>query len=218
MSHTPQCPALLDMCAERRRQIEQEGFDKAHDDAHVPGELARAGATYAWLASLSEGERAIVGANPGAAGVVQRLWPWELHWLKLKDPRREMVIAGALILAELERKRDRNAVDDVAAARVSTVLETTPAEYARVASAYAWMAGAPPRERDVLLRKMPDERPAWRESRLFEQIWPEDWPKSWFEPGGVDCADFPYARGEAITAVVMLARGIKALDRVSDQA
>lgn len=36
-------------------------------------------------------------------------WPWQRKWWKPKDPRRDLVRAGALIIAEIERI-DRAAV------------------------------------------------------------------------------------------------------------
>jgi hypothetical protein len=39
------------IAAERRRQIEAEGWSAAHDDQHVNGELAGAAAAYALLRS-----------------------------------------------------------------------------------------------------------------------------------------------------------------------
>ena len=34
---------------------------------------------------------------------LRRWWPWSLDWWKPKDPRRDLVRAGALIVAEIER-------------------------------------------------------------------------------------------------------------------
>ena len=84
--------AWLDVLAERRRQISEEGWTPEHDDQHGDGELAAAGATYALSA---------------ASGIVEqpfhRTWPWLNAWWKPTDPRRDLVKAGALILAEIER-------------------------------------------------------------------------------------------------------------------
>jgi hypothetical protein len=70
-----------------------------HDDAHVEGELARAGACYAHHSTRPEDRRvtmAEVKAWPS-------YWPWDEKWWKPTDPRRDLVKAGALILAEIER-------------------------------------------------------------------------------------------------------------------
>lgn len=92
--------ALADIADERQRQISAEGWTPEHDDEHDTGELARAAACYA----LSAG---------GRLATVITQWPWDRkHW-KPKSPREDLVRAGALILAEIERI-------DRAAARAAT--------------------------------------------------------------------------------------------------
>ncbi len=89
--------AIEDIRRERQRQIEEESFDPAHDNQHDAGELAAAAATYALLAAgliSMEGDTEI---NPS------QIWPWEKEWFKPKDRRRDLVRAGALIAAEIER-------------------------------------------------------------------------------------------------------------------
>lgn len=83
--------AWLDVQAERRRQITAEGWTPEHDDKHNGGELADAAACYALWAG---------GINPGNW---REFWPWAPEWLKHSEPRRMLVKAGALILAEIER-------------------------------------------------------------------------------------------------------------------
>lgn len=94
--------ALREIATERRRQIEVEGWTADHDDEHQCGELARAAASYV-LAS-DPGPQA--GAGNGEALAV---WPWSLEWWKPQDPCRNLIRAGALIIAEIERL-DRAAV------------------------------------------------------------------------------------------------------------
>ncbi|MDW3683898.1 hypothetical protein RA280_19550 [Cupriavidus sp. CV2] len=80
--------AARDVLAERRRQMEIEGWTTEHDDEHDKGELSMAGACYA------------------IAGEIDRtpaLWPWATAWWKPRDRRSNLVRAGALILAEIER-------------------------------------------------------------------------------------------------------------------
>lgn len=99
--------AARDMLAERRRQVEVEGWTPKHDDEHDKGEMARAAACYAlhagscfaWRADAYQSAKPHEG-NPAAQN---SLWPWDMKWWKPKDPRRDLVRAGALILAELER-------------------------------------------------------------------------------------------------------------------
>lgn len=75
--------AARDVLEERRRQVSAEGWTPEHDDYWHDGELAQAAVCYAL-------------GNPD-------LWPWSLMWWKPTDRRRNLVKAGALILAEIER-------------------------------------------------------------------------------------------------------------------
>lgn len=87
--------AAADVLAERKRQIEAEGFDTSHDDQHDDGDLGRAGACYAYHASLGR-EYCPPLSRPFS-------WPWSSAWWKPKDRRRDLVRAAALIIAEIER-------------------------------------------------------------------------------------------------------------------
>lgn len=84
--------AASDVLAERARQIAVEGWTPAHDDEHDGGELARAGAAYALMATQEH-----------KASRVPGWWPWSLDCWKPKSRREDLVRAGALILAEIER-------------------------------------------------------------------------------------------------------------------
>lgn len=90
---------LDEIAAERRRQIEVEGWTPEHDDQHSDRELARAAAAYAYAAGVDGQQRAIfIGGR-----ITPRWWPWALEWWKPTDRRRDLIKAGALILAEIER-------------------------------------------------------------------------------------------------------------------
>lgn len=105
--------ALRDVASERRRQIEAEGWTPDHDDEHAAGDLALAAACYA----LPEISREVfprkdprdVGRSAGESIIVYDdvlcpfLWPWHGAGWKPKDRRSDLVKAGALILAEIER-------------------------------------------------------------------------------------------------------------------
>jgi hypothetical protein len=104
---TDHSKAIEDIAAERRRQIEVEGWSAEHDDAHIGGELAEAGAAYAMWAA-----RYVHNADSSPAGdnyprkplpSPPTCWPWSLGWWKPRDFRRDLVRAGALIAAEIER-------------------------------------------------------------------------------------------------------------------
>jgi hypothetical protein len=86
----PLSAGALAIVAERRRQIEQEGWTPEHDLAHPRGSLARHGACYALHADARR------DAAPPSA------WGWDAGWWKPDGYRRNLVKAGALILAELD--------------------------------------------------------------------------------------------------------------------
>lgn len=95
--------ALSDVVAERCRQIQVEGWSPAHDDKHDDGQMAKAAAAYAGHAAACF----TLGMNPDhpayAKADVPRGWPWADRWWKPSSPRRDLVKAAALILAEIER-------------------------------------------------------------------------------------------------------------------
>lgn len=80
--------AWLDVLAERRRQVEAEGWTPEHDDLYCAAELPRAAAAYI-----------LSGANDEAPAI----WPFLAKWWKPRDARANYMRAGALILAEIER-------------------------------------------------------------------------------------------------------------------
>lgn len=80
--------AWIDVQAERRRQVEAEGWTPEHDDLYCAAELPRAAAAYI-----------LNGANDEAPAI----WPFSAKWWKPRDARSNYVRASALILAEIER-------------------------------------------------------------------------------------------------------------------
>ena len=85
---------------ERRRQIEGEGWTSEHDDAHLSAELTNAACAYAETAALQvyrDEEKPAIELAPDC-------WPWHTEWWKPSDdPVRNLVKAGALIAAEIDR-------------------------------------------------------------------------------------------------------------------
>ncbi len=96
--------AWLDVMGERTRQMAVEGFTPEHDDVHVDGEIAEAAICYT-----------MTGMGKDHASVCGGWWPdeWSTRWWKPTDPRSDLVKAGALILAEIERL-DRAALAKIA--------------------------------------------------------------------------------------------------------
>lgn len=80
--------------AERWRQIEGEGWTPEHDDEHRDGALAFAARCYVLAALVA----------PGGLPRPPQEWPWDESWWKPSDdPIRNLVKAGALIAAEIDR-------------------------------------------------------------------------------------------------------------------
>lgn len=82
---------------ERARQVAQEGWTPDHDDEHSDGQMAQAAACYALVAMEQvNGEEGPFAPDPS-------MWPWDESWWKPKDEIRNLVRAGALIAAEIDR-------------------------------------------------------------------------------------------------------------------
>jgi hypothetical protein len=85
------------IAAERERQISAEGWTSAHDDEHTVGQLIVAaqdyiGAAKNILRKWDFPDKPFMG------------WPWDVSWWKPSpDPIRNLVKAGALIAAEIDR-------------------------------------------------------------------------------------------------------------------
>ena len=82
------------IAAERKRQVEKEGWTAEHDSRFIVGELGLAAACYAIPPEFRN--------EDGGCG---DMWPWGLEWWNpTKDDRiRELAKAGALIAAEIDR-------------------------------------------------------------------------------------------------------------------
>lgn len=113
--------SVEEVVAERKRQIEVEKYDYKHDESYSHGELIGAAACYAVSALNKLGVKARVQiykeaeldflVNNGDRGD-RRLqpakwvdaWPWDKQYDKREkhDTRRSLVIAAALLIAELD--------------------------------------------------------------------------------------------------------------------
>lgn len=76
--------------SERRRQREVKGYTPEHDRRHDEGELAMAAAAFAVQST---------GAGSGA----DILWPFPTLMPAYATRRRRLIVAAALIVAEIER-------------------------------------------------------------------------------------------------------------------
>ena len=89
-------PGVDLIAAERRRQVEVEGWTPEHDADHCDGELVQAAVAYAAATDDHQGDTA------------GDFWPWDLaSWKPSDDKVRNLVKAGALIAAEIDRQRRR---------------------------------------------------------------------------------------------------------------
>lgn len=77
---------------ERKRQIEVEGYDVKHDFSEPLNSIVAAAVSYAMCdIDMKEAEA---------------WWQWDFKYWKPKDRRRNLVRAGALIAAALDKMQD----------------------------------------------------------------------------------------------------------------
>lgn len=79
------------IAAERSRQMKEEGYSTFHDDKHAKGELVLAAISYLW------------GGWVPTSQIKEMYWPWDLSAYKPKGRIHDLVRAGALIAAEIDR-------------------------------------------------------------------------------------------------------------------
>jgi len=108
-----QTEALNDVVEERDRQQAKEGWTLDHDDEHADGKLALLAAVYASPVPIKCEQQ----ARCGCRGLSECNHGWDTAWYdaawvfaddeqgghKPKSRREDLVRAGALILAEIER-------------------------------------------------------------------------------------------------------------------
>lgn len=85
-------PSAVFVVNERQRQVTQKRISPEHDDQWTGGELALAAASYALAACGRDSE-------------AKAVWPWGERPIKAKSPVAALVKAGALVIAELERRQ-----------------------------------------------------------------------------------------------------------------
>lgn len=94
------------IAAERQRQIEKERWTPEHDDQHTDETLPLVAALYAAPCDLFEADIEAVGGK--ILGIsFNDPWPasWDDCWDRRQDfdRKRQLIVAGALIAAELDR-------------------------------------------------------------------------------------------------------------------
>lgn len=93
--------ALALIAKERDRQINEEGFDATHDDDHAPDGLPRAAAAYMISAASSSHSG---GFRNLLMDIAETIWPWEAYLFKPSGGVKDLVRAGALVLAAIDRE------------------------------------------------------------------------------------------------------------------
>lgn len=92
------------IATERQRQIEVEGWTAKHDSLQTDGELAKAAACYAVGIPVYREERLFTNGDTRLPHIhMVNLWPWDSYWYKPKNRLSDLVRAGALIAAEIDR-------------------------------------------------------------------------------------------------------------------
>lgn len=86
------------IAAERYRQIVDKRYTAADDDRYTGGQLMRAAMCYLWWEHPEKSPP--LGSNGIPVG-----WPWLLLYWKPKDRVRNIIRAGALMMAEIDRLR-----------------------------------------------------------------------------------------------------------------
>ena len=84
---------------ERKRQIEELGFDYSNDSIYSDQQLAKAAACYAVPESIR-----VFWKKSNWFNLVANLWPWShKYWKPTPDDRiQELAKAGALIAAQID--------------------------------------------------------------------------------------------------------------------
>lgn len=88
-------PAYALIQEERRRQIYEENHAIEFDDTHTKSELLRAALTY---------ENCVYAKEIQGDIIAPETWPWPAKWFKPKSYKSNLIRAGALVEAEIDRK------------------------------------------------------------------------------------------------------------------
>lgn len=148
------------IAAERARQIAKEGWTPEHDDTHSHGEMAISAACYA-----ANGTTAEVTINGRDA------FPWGSCDDKRQkhDRVRQLVIAGALIAAEIDRLRCGPAFSNVNETVYDSQPRTVPMPPQRYTQVLALRVTRTEREQIETLARIEGETPSSLMRRLLAQ-------------------------------------------------
>lgn len=104
---------------ERQRQIDVEGYDEQHDSHHKSLTLAQAAETYIDAAFLTTKSKEMGYSNQAAISwhkhnepwkwkMIKLTWPWEEESFKPTTTLQDLIKAGALIAAAIDRLQKDN--------------------------------------------------------------------------------------------------------------
>lgn len=113
-------PGVQLIAEERARQIGVEGYTREHDDAHDMREIAKAAQSYV---NHYVGRAHAFANDLGLPGITPEktyrkepapdTWPWSARAWNPQDPVRDLVKAGALIAAEIDRLQRAKSTEGV---------------------------------------------------------------------------------------------------------
>jgi len=89
---------------ERQRQIDKEGYTSEHDWGHGDGSIAHAAACYAMPLYKPQEHNLAVLTNEK---ITPEFWPWDNDSWKPKNRLADLIRAGALIAAEIDRLQNQ---------------------------------------------------------------------------------------------------------------
>lgn len=105
LGHTTLAMAFSLIMGERCRQVEK-GYDASHDKEHRSGELCQAGAAMAIRAQA-------ISHHQPCCELGDRMWPWKDGLPKRRSSTNDLIIAAALLVAELERRLEDDDLQSV---------------------------------------------------------------------------------------------------------
>jgi hypothetical protein len=92
------------IAAERARQVSVKGWTAQHDDDHDAGQITAAASAYSLLACEQVYIEQYRSFAEQAQYHMDKCWPWdEERWKPSPNPIRNLVKAGALLAAEIDR-------------------------------------------------------------------------------------------------------------------
>lgn len=145
---------------ERHRQISDEGWTPEHDDEHTDGSLLTVAVLYLWHDTDKAARLHFNGIPYG--------WPWAHKWWKPRDRRSNLVRAGALCVAEHDRRVRARMLTAPADQKLGIVLRELSAINLTPATA----------------RAVGGEPVAWRYRASYDNSW-QFWPvEAWNSVSG----------------------------------